>query len=163
MNTRQAIEFSYAQGDNLVSSYLRDLTDADLLLRPAPGANHIAWQLGHLIAAENGMIESVVTGAMPKLPAGFKERHTKATASLDDPKAFLKKEEYLALRSEQRTATRAALAKLTDADFDKPAPERLRGFLKTVGEVFAMQGIHDVMHAGQWVITRRKLGHPAIF
>ena len=33
---------------------LGDFSDADMLARPAPSANHAAWQLGHLIAAEAG-------------------------------------------------------------------------------------------------------------
>jgi hypothetical protein len=57
----------------LANSYLDDLTDADLLVRPIPGTNHIAWQLGHAIQAEHEMLQGVSPGAMPKLPAGFKE------------------------------------------------------------------------------------------
>src|SRR5271170_7679494 len=34
---------------------LADFSDADMLVRPCPGANHAAWQLGHLTAAETRM------------------------------------------------------------------------------------------------------------
>ena len=33
----------------VMSSYLKDLTDDDLLVRPVEGAHNAAWQLGHLI------------------------------------------------------------------------------------------------------------------
>jgi hypothetical protein len=45
-----------------------------MLTRPVPGANHPAWQLGHLIVAETNAVNLVKPGAMPELPAGFGDR-----------------------------------------------------------------------------------------
>ena len=56
--------------------YLKDFSDADLLVRPVPAANHSAWQLGHLITSEHEMI-SALGHKMPELPAGFVERYTR--------------------------------------------------------------------------------------
>jgi len=163
MNTRQALKSSINGGQKIVDAYLSDLADADLLVRPIPGTNHIAWQLGHLIGSEHSMLEAICPGSMPKLPAGFKERHDKKAAASDNPKDFLTKDEYLKLYNEQRAATLAALDRMSDADLDKDAPAPLNHFLKHVGDVFAMQGTHTVMHAGQWAIVRRKLGRPPLF
>ena len=55
----------------VVNAYLEDLTDEELFIRPAENANHIAWQLGHLITAENGMVNQICPGNMPDLPEGF--------------------------------------------------------------------------------------------
>jgi hypothetical protein len=147
----------------VAGAYLADLTDADLLVRPAPGCNHIAWQLGHLIQAEHGMLEGASPGSMPKLPEGFKEKHSKEKAASDNPKDFLTKNEYLKLFQQQRAATLALLDKVTEADLDKPAPEAMRSYCPTVGSIFTMQGTHWLMHAGQWAIIRRKLGKPPLF
>jgi hypothetical protein len=163
MNSREALESGIAFSDKIAGRYLEDLTDAELLVRPVPGANHIAWQLGHLVSAEHDLIEMVSPGSMPKLPAGFKEKHAKQTAASDDPKAFCTKSEYQQLLKEQRAGTLAALAKMSDADLSKPAPEPMRSHLKTVGDVFSMQGGHLVMHAGQWAVVRRKLGRKPLF
>ena len=163
MNTREALKSAINGGQKIVDAYLSDLSDADLLVRPIPGTNHIAWQLGHLIASENAMLEAIHPGSMPKLPAGFKERHDKKSAASDDPKAFLTKAEYLDLLKQQRAGTLAALDAMSDADLDKEAPPPLNHFLKRAGDVFAMQGTHYVMHAGQWAIVRRKLGRPPLF
>jgi len=163
MNGKQALESSIKFGDKVAQAYLGDLSDADLLVRPVPGANHIAWQLGHLISSEHDLIEMVVPGSMPKLPAGFKEKHTKDTASNDNPKAFCTKAEYLKLLAEQRQGTIAALAKISEAELSKPAPEPMRSHLDTVGDVFSMTGGHVVMHAGQWAVVRRKLGRKPLF
>ena len=163
MNSRQALKSGIAGGQSIVESYLEDLTDADLLVRAVPGSNHIAWQLGHLIAAENMMLDAVRPGSMPALPSGFEKQHGKETATSDDPKAFLKKSEYLDLFRKQRAGTLKLLETMSDEDLSREAPESLRGFVKRVGDVFSMQGTHWVMHAGQWALVRRKLGKPPLF
>ena len=37
----------------LILLLVSDLSDAELLVRPVPQANHIAWQLGHLILQDS--------------------------------------------------------------------------------------------------------------
>ena len=97
MNAKDSIRTSLNIADFMVQSYLADITPQELLTRPAPDANHIAWQLGHLISAECRLVEAAVPGAMPQLPAGFAERHTKDTAASDNRADFLSKDEYLNL------------------------------------------------------------------
>lgn len=147
----------------VAQSYIQDLSDEQLLARPHPKANHIAWQLGHLIASENQLNEMVVPGSMPALPEGFAARHSKETADCNDPKAFCTKAEYLRVMDEQRKGTLALLDRLSDAELEKPAPEKLQRFGGTVGAVIAGQSTHWMMHAGQWVIVRRMLGKEAMF
>ncbi len=163
MNTKEALKAGIDGGGFVANAYLADLTDADLLVRPAPDCNHIAWQLGHLIAAEHQMVEGACPGSMPNLPDGFAEKHTKESAKSDNPGDFCSKEEYLNAAKEQRAGTFAALEKLSDADLDKPAPEAMRSYCPNVGSIFTMQGTHWMMHAGQWAIIRRKLGKPPLF
>ena len=163
MDSRQALKAGILGSQKITEAYLGDLTDAEILVRPVPGTNHIAWQLGHLIAAEHDMLELVRPKSMPELPAGFREKHSKEAAKSDDPKAFCTKAQYLETMKKQRAGTLAVLETVSDADFDQPAPEPLRSFLKTVGDVFSMQGNHWMMHAGQWAIVRRKLGRPPLF
>ena len=163
MNTKDAVRRSIQSTDMVVNGYLADLTDAELLVRPVPGANHIAWQLGHLIGSENGLIEAVAPGSMPKLPAGWHEKYSKETAAIDDPKAFHTKNEYLKLWKEQRDGALAALDKLSEADLEKPGPEKFRAYVPQVFDVFQLLGNHALMHAGQWAVTRRKLGRKPLF
>lgn len=146
-----------------VQVYLQDLTDEDLFRRPAPNANHIAWQLGHLIEAEHNLNNMVCPDSMPALPEGFAEMHSKEAATCDDPKQFCTKDEYLRLMEEQRAGTLALLDRLSDEELEKPAPEAIQKFGATVGAVIAGQSAHWMMHAGQWVIVRRQMGKEAIF
>ncbi len=70
------------------------------------------------------------------------------------------KDQLLAVFKEQRAATLAALAKQSDSDLDKSTGV---DYAPTVGSMFSMQGSHWLMHGGQWVIVRRKVGKPALF
>jgi hypothetical protein len=143
---------------------LGDLSDADLLLRPVPGANCIAWQLGHLIESEAGMIAGNVPGAtMPKLPDGFGKQHDKDASKADPPTDFLKKAEYLELFEKVRAATKAALEKASDADLDKPVTSDLKRLCPKVVDVFLLAAGHELMHSGQFSTVRRKLGKPVLF
>jgi hypothetical protein len=162
VDSRQALKAAIDSGNFICEGYLGDLTDAEIMVRPVPGTNHIAWQLGHIIAAEHQMVELLRPKSMPPLPDGFAEKHTKETAGIDDPKKFLTKAEYLAAMKAQRAGTLAALAKMSDADLDGPAPKQL-SFLKSAAEVFVMQCSHWLMHAGQWAVVRRKLGRKPLF
>lgn len=160
MDSRAAIKLGIDTADFVVMGYLKDLSDSDLMLRAAPGINHINWQLGHLIVSEHGMIEQCLPGSMPPLPAGFAEKYTKDTAKSDDPAAFCNKETLLRVAQEQRAGTLANLARLQESDLDRATGV---DYAPTVASMFSMQGSHWLMHGGQWVIVRRQLGRPAMF
>ncbi len=162
MTATDAIKKTMALCRQLTLDYVNDLKDADLLVRSVPGANHIAWQLGHLISSEREMM-SALGHQMPDLPPGFAEAHTKETATSDDPAKFRRKDEYLELMEQMRAATLTALDATPEADFDKPAPESLRHFAPTVADLLTLVGVHQIMHAGQFVPIRRKLGKAAMF
>ena len=147
----------------VVSMYLEDLSDEDLLRRPSEGSNHIAWQLGHLISSENRLNNTVCPDSMPELPEGFDDRHTKETASLDDPSSFLTKTEYINAMNEQREGTLALLGRLSDDELSAASPDSLAIFGPTVAAVIAGQAAHWMMHAGQWAVVRRQLGKEPLF
>src|SRR5690606_5178959 len=119
MNAQNALKLSIDMGDLITMSYLQDLTDAEMLHRPAETANHIKWQLGHLIASEHSMLEQDAPGSMPSHPEGFADRYTKETAVLNHDTAFDSKEVLLATYQAQRAGTLRTLSTMTDADFDK--------------------------------------------
>ncbi|HVX62474.1 MAG TPA: DinB family protein [Pirellulales bacterium] len=163
MNAQQAIRGLIEMAHFVATNYLQDLTDADLLVRPVPGANHIAWQLGHLIVSSQKMFDTAFPGTMQPLPAGFAEKHTPETAAIDDPAAFFKKDEYLKLMTQQREAALKKLESVSESDLDQPAPEAFRSYLNNIGDLFSIQGSHLLMHAGQWAVVRRKLGRKPLF
>ena len=163
MKAQEAIKAASVVPDFLWKAYIEDLTDEEMLVRPVEGANHIKWQLGHVIASERGLVETVCPGKMPPLPEGFAERYAKETASSDDPAAFDSKADLIRLAEEQNAAAAQVLENLSDAELEQPMPEKYQMFGPTVAHLFTMLPAHWTMHAGQWAIVRRKLGKPPLF
>ena len=163
MDFKDAIRASLRISDYLVQGYVADITPGEMLHRPVPGANHIAWQFGHLIAAERGLVEAAAPGSMPPLPDGFAERHRRGGNPSDDPADYLSKEEYIELAQQVRAATLQTLDRFSDADFNDPVTARVPPFVKCAGDCFATIGPHWSLHAGQWVVIRRKLNRPVMF
>jgi hypothetical protein len=155
---RQVVEF----GHQVTQMYIADLNDADLLVRSVPGANHIAWQLGHLVVSTSHLIQAVGQPGL-NLPAGFEAAYTTETAASDDPTKFATKAEYIALMNQAKAASLAAIEATPESRFDEPMPEPMRSHIPTVSAVLAILGTHWLMHAGQFVPIRRKLGKKAMF
>src|SRR5947209_3324613 len=98
MHGVDAIRTALQSTQHLLTWFLADLDDADLLVRPVAGANHIAWQLGHLIASERRLVsQQLPAAAYPELPAGFSERHGGTAEAQAAPAGFATKAEYVDL------------------------------------------------------------------
>lgn len=162
MDAREAIKQTYKTSTMILQSYVSDLTDAELLHRPAPGCNHLAWQIGHLIASEVHLLESVCPGHAVELPAGFVDQHGKENANCDDASKFCSKETYMNLFNQVQEATFTALDTQSDSDLDQPSPESMRSMFPTVGSIFVLIATHPLMHAGQFVPVRRALNKPVL-
>jgi hypothetical protein len=162
MNANDAIRKTMSFSSQVLKSYVSDLSDAELMQRPAPGCNHLAWQLGHLISSECGLLNMICPGFAPQLPDGFEKNHSKDAKDATDPQQFCSKDEYLALMEKVRSATEKALTTQTAENFDQPAPEHIRQLCPTVGDVWCLIAIHGMMHAGQFVPVRRALGKAVV-
>jgi hypothetical protein len=163
MNAKDAIAISLHGTKSILTTYLSDLADADLLTRPAAGANHIAWQMGHLISSEAQLVKGIVpNAAFPELPAGFAQAHAPEATKSESTQGYLKKDQYLSLFDKTRAATLAALAQLPDADLDKPITGRMEKICPNWGAMFMLVSNHTLMHAGQFVVLRRKLNKPVL-
>ena len=164
MTAKDVMKSALTSTQHMLGMFVADLSDADFLVRPVPTANHIAWQIGHLIKSELQFI-TVAGGpeACPKMPDGFGDQHNKQTASQDPPKGFLTKAQYLELFTKTREAALATLAKMSDADLDKPTAGDMAKFAPTMGSLFLLMANHTMMHVGQFTVVRRKLGKPVLF
>ena len=147
----------------ILKSTIADMSDADLIQRPAPTANNGLWQIGHLIASETRLVNGTAGRTVIELPAGFAEKFKRDTASVDDPAKLARKADLLALFERVRAASCDWVASLSAADMAKPAPEQLRQRLPTVGHVAHLLPAHLSMHTGQLQVLRRKLGKPVLF
>ncbi len=149
-------------GDRLLRAYVGDMSDADLLVRSVPGSNHAAWQLGHILTGTSRMLTALGRPAID-LPEGFAAAYSAETSTSNDPARFATNAEYLALLDKAKAAILAANEATPDANLDAPGPEAMREFAPTVGAVLTILGGHWLMHSGQLLPIRRKLGRPPLF
>jgi hypothetical protein len=164
MNGRDVIKTALTATQNLVSWYLSDLADADLLVRPVLGANHIAWQLGHLTTSEIHLVKEQLPDAVyPELPAGFVDQHKPTAAKNDGAQNFRTKGEYLDQFNKVRSTTVKLLDQLSDQDLDRPTRGNMAKFAPTLGALLTLISNHTLMHAGQFSVVRRKLEKPILF
>ncbi|MCB0353810.1 MAG: DinB family protein [Bdellovibrionales bacterium] len=147
--------------ERVVDSYLKDLASAELLIRPHPKANHMAWQLGHLLVSETKHLRAIREGSMSPLSPEFVSKHSKERCS--DDTGFLTKEEYVHRILLQRGEIRDLLLTLSDDELLTPSPESIRYLGPTVACVFTGNASHWMMHVGQWAVVRRLLEKPILF
>jgi len=143
----------------LTKMLLSDLSDDDLQKPPVPGANNIAWQLGHLIASERE-IGAMANISYPELPPAIAGLNKTATTKTRADGGKLSKEDYVSWLTKVRQTTLAGLAKMSDAELDKPYDGPMKEMIPTLGAVFILAGNHTMMHAGQFSVVRRALGKP---
>ena len=127
-----------------------------------PGANHIAWQLGHLVAGTQQML-GMLGHSSPALPEGFAAAHSAEASSVDDPAKFATKSQYVSLLDQMKAAALAVIDATPENALDQPGPGPMREYAPTVAAALGVVAMHPTMHAGQFVPIRRKLGKPALF
>ena len=64
---------------------------------------------------------------------------------------------------QMKAASLAAIEATPESQLEAPGPESMREYAPTIGAVLMMLGNHCMMHAGQFVPVRRKLGKPPMF
>jgi DinB superfamily len=151
------------QNLDMVKMHLADFSDADMLVRPVPGANHAAWQIAHLASSSANMATAMSPDVTVNLPENFAKSSDKEAAKSDDPARFPRKAELLRVLEMACNAQISAIGKLSGDDFAKASPERVRSFAPTLGHLAALGPQHANMHVGQIQVIRRKLGKPVLF
>lgn len=162
MTAKDMLTGLVGMNDFLVNEYLKDLSDDEILMRPAPGANHIAWQLGHLIHSEVQLLSGLPGATKFSLPPNFATQHSKDTAAIDPPTGFLTKTEYLKLYAEVRAHTKKFVDSFPESEYDGPTHGPLASIAPTHGTMLVLIGNHPMLHVGQFVVLRRKLGKAII-
>ncbi len=163
MEIREFLRNSLQRAEMLTTRLLDGFTDEQLLVRATRSANHIAWQLGHLIVSTHQAGEMIKSGSMPKLPDDFSKRHSDRTAAVDEAETFLSKAVYLEMLADHR---RALMMLIQTLDYDTllgPAPDGYQDAVTTIADLLHLTADHEILHAGQISVVRRVLGMPNVF
>ena len=140
-----------------------DFSEEDMLARPVAGANHAAWQIGHLVASAVHLVGAVAPDVIPAPLAKFGEKFSGKTANVDDAGFYPGKAELLEAFAQAYGAAANWVRTLTLEDLSRPTPGRIADFAPTVGHIALMLGGHIMMHVGQMQVIRRRLGKPLLF
>ncbi len=162
MTGKEALKASLTSTQFVLNMYLGDLGDADLLVRPVPSANNIAWQLGHLITAEAWLMKALPGATYPETGLVLTD-YGKETAQSGPKGGYRTKAQYLDAFAKVRAASIANVDRLTDADFSKPNTGDMAKFAPTLGDLVILVANHTLMHGGQFTVVRRALGKPVVF
>jgi hypothetical protein len=149
-----------------VTSTLGDFTDTEMFARPCPGANHAAWQLGHITASEAGTQQVLAPAHAVVLPDGFKDVFTMKANTNDDADKFAPfntKARLIELFTKVRQGTIACVESMPPEQLDAKSPEKYAMWAPTLGLLASSQVVHTLMHVGQFQVIRRKLGKPVLF
>lgn len=149
----------YQQSTGMLLAVIDSFSDDEIFVRPVPGANHAAWQIGHLIKTQYKMFNRM-GGKLPELPADFDTKFTKETAKSDNPADFTDRKTLRELAAKMSEAVIAIVKTVKDEDLAK---ETGVSFVPTIFDVLALYSAHNAMHIGQMQVIRRKLGKPIMF
>jgi len=163
MSPTDLMSDNITRNGEILKMTLADFSQADLLARPVPGANHAAWQLGHLIGSAAHMLGAVAPGVIPQAAVKMGEPFNGKTANVDDPAFFPDKSQLLETFAQTHGAIADWVKTLTPADLARPTPAPMSDFAPTVGHLVLMTVSHIMMHVGQMQVIRRKLGKPLLF
>ena len=162
MSTRDHIKASISHMADVLDAYTADLSDQDLLVRPTPKANHIAWQLGHLLSTQSFVIGVVFPGRLPVLPDGFADCYTKEASEHDKPSAFHTRNEFAEIAKSQRAAILNLLDEVSEDELMVASPEPFAQ-TGTIGVALGfVASTHWLWHAGQFTVIRASLSKPRI-
>ena len=153
----------FLRSRQLTRLLIEDFSDDELLVRPVAGANHTAWQLGHLVSSTHHMIGRFLDSRSLAVPEGFVERHNAAASRDPSNLGYLGKTAYLELIDRTILSATNALAALSDAELNAPNTGNMAKMAPTVGSLFQLAAEHFLMHLGQFSTVRRALGKPNKF
>lgn len=158
------IEYAVQQIES-ARSYTQGLVDgtddADWFEQPFEGANHIAWQVGHIIVAQYGLTVEAVHGRQPEdglaYPSEYRKLFGRSALPEGDAGKYPSPRE---LREQFHAAHQHVVGevkKLDDRVLDEP-PEWSHPLCPTKRDALHFCGMHELVHAGQIGMLRRMLG-----
>ncbi len=164
MAHKQMLAEVFAGNLELLKMELADFTDAEMLCRPVPKANHALWQLGHLVNSEVTLMNAAVPGSVPALPEDFAQRFGHDMTGCDDAAKFgYNKQQLLDLYAKVRQASIQWIKTAKLPELDKPGPEKYLRLVPTLGHLAMLIPGHANMHIGQIQVIRRALGKPVLY
>lgn len=164
MSIKSNIVYSLNHSRSLLEGLMSAMkTREDWLYQAHPTANHPLWVVGHLGLADNMFLEQLDEAAGKK-PSGWDELFWFGSEIRSDSNLYPATEEVVDYAKDRRTQLMAAIDLLTDEFLLSPTPdEGMFGDAPNMAQMLIFASFHEGVHAGQFTIAHRGLGHRPLF
>ncbi|MFQ5495576.1 MAG: DinB family protein, partial [Phycisphaerae bacterium] len=141
-----------------------DIEESRWFEMPAPGVNHVAWQVGHLAASQVALIHvrCCAENAEDCLPAGFKDCFGRGSTPVSDPAAYPPIPEIRAVFDRIQNEAIRRITALPDAEWTREAGPPPSPMFTTKEGAIGTAVMHETFHAGQIALLRRFFGKAAL-
>lgn len=144
---------------------IADIPDDQFTAQPSAGINHPAWQLGHLVFANDGAAR--LLGAPSVMAESWPALFGMGSKPVSDRSAYPGKDELLAALVAAHERVNAAAAQADPSLLDEPhaiPSEFLQRALPTKADLLAhLLTSHEAAHLGHLSSWRRQMGMPHLF
>ena len=143
-------------------SFLDGLQPEDWFRQPSEGVTHIAWQFGHLGAAEYFLTLNRIRGPKPEdaelIPETFLKQFGKGSVPEVDPAGYPSVEEIRGTVQSVHNRALQELEQLSEMVLDE-AVDIPHPMFSTKYHALTFCSLHEMLHAGQIGLLRRLLGN----
>ena len=139
---------------------LADIEETRWFDPPAPGAGHVAWQVGHLAASQVVLVHTRCFDKVytDHLSATFRDTFGRGSKPVADPKAYPPIAEIRAEFERIHRESIALIAAMDPRELDAPTSGDPHPMFTTKGTAIGMAALHETFHAGQIALIRRLAG-----
>lgn len=146
------------------TNLLADIEESRWFESPAPGIQHVAWQVGHLAASQAVLIHNRCLNIpmAEVVPESFTKQFGRGSKPVGDAAAYPTIADIRRMFDGVQADCLTRIRQMTPADLELPAFGDPHPMFVTRGEAVAMSVMHEAFHAGQIALTRRLCGKAAL-
>jgi hypothetical protein len=143
-----------------IGGSIKDMSEEELLFRPAENRSHAWWIYGHIVLSTD--IARYLADAPALCPKEWEKLFGLGSPASDTADSYPSKEDLIAQFNKNVYAVIASIKQLTDDQInDGPAseqPEPVREYFSTKGKIITGYAYHCMNHHGQIMTIRNMLG-----
>lgn len=149
---------------NWTCNLLADIEEARWFDAPAPGAGHVAWQVGHLAASQVVLIhvrcfERTYTDHLSAL---FRDQFGRGSTPVANPAAYPPISDIRTAFDRIHRESIEMISGMNREELDSPTAGEPHPMFSTKAGAIGMAAMHETFHAGQIALIRRLAGKPPL-
>jgi hypothetical protein len=161
MTANELLSTGYRFGALLVHRMVDDLTPAEFLRQPVPGANCAAWVVGHLALTLRNTLQRLGATDLPAFPEELIAKLQVTGQQAGEQTGYGDPKTLVALFDAYVERCQSMVSNVTPAFLAETSDGR-PGFAKNRGEGLLFGSLHIAIHTGQLSTIRRCLGKPPV-